>query len=175
MRYAVSMNGSDIEVDVLFVCMGNICRSPTGEGVFRRFVADAGYDGVIRIDSAGTTAYHSGESADARMRKAASRRGYRLDSIARQVRVEDIDAFDLIVPMDHDNLADLERMAGGPQPHIRLLGCYLDGGIDNARARPVPDPYFGGPTGFDRVLDMIESACPSLLEHCLALHRSKTP
>ena len=175
MRYAVSMNGTDTEVGVLFVCMGNICRSPTGEGVFRRFVEDAGYDGVIRVDSAGTIAYHTGEPADARMREAASRRGYSLDSIARQVRREDLDIFDLIVAMDHDNLADLESMAGGERPHIRLLGCYLDSGLDNARARPVPDPYFGGPSGFDRVLDMIESACPSLLEYCLELHRGKAP
>jgi len=162
-------------VAVLFVCMGNICRSPTGEGVFRHYVGQAGLDAVIRVDSAGTTDYHTGDLPDTRMREAAARRGYVLDSAARRVRAGDIDAFDLIVPMDHDNLAELERLAGGSRPHIRLLGSYLDGGGDNARARPVPDPYFGGARGFEEVLDMIEAACPALLEHCQALAREKVP
>lgn len=167
------MNDSDNRVGVLFVCMGNICRSPTGEGVFRHYVRDAGHDAIIRIDSAGTIGYHSGHPPDSRMREAAGRRGYVLDSVARQVRAEDLTAFDLLVAMDHDNLMDLERLAGGPKPHLRLLGSYLEGG-DNDRARPVPDPYYGGPAGFDRVLDMIEAACPRLLEHCLELHSGKS-
>ena len=157
------------EVSVLFVCMGNICRSPTGEGVFRHYVRDAEYDDVIRIDSAGMSGYHVGAQADDRMRAAAIKRGYQLDSIARQVRWEDIDMFELIVPMDHENLADLERLAGGDQPHIRLLGTFLDESFDNYNAPAVPDPYYGGDSGFDAVLDLIERACPPMLEHCLTL------
>lgn len=169
------MAESGAGVAVLFVCMGNICRSPTGEGVFRHYVGEAGLGAVIRVDSAGTTDYHTGEAPDARMQEAAARRGYVLDSAARRVRTADLEAFDLIVPMDHDNLAVLEHLAGGPRPHIRLLGSYLEDGGDNAVARPVPDPYFGGARGFEEVLDMIEAACPALLEHCLALARDKAP
>ena len=143
--------------------------------MFRHFVDQAGVDDIIRIDSAGTIGYHSGHPADARMREAAARRGYVLDSIARQVRRDDIAGHDLIVAMDRDNLLALERLAGGARPHIRMLGCFLDGGCGNDRAQPVPDPYYGGSAGFDFVLDMIESACPPLLEHCLELHRSKSP
>lgn len=156
-------------VSVLFVCMGNICRSPTGEGVFRHYVDNAGHAGSIYIDSAGTLGYHAGNPADARMRAAAARRGYRLDSIARQVRRDDLSSFHLIVAMDHDNLHELEAMAGGSAPHIRMLGSFLGKGISNANARPVPDPYYGGESGFEAVLDMIEQACPALLSHCVEL------
>lgn len=157
-------------IGVLFVCMGNICRSPTGEGVFRHYVSRCGHGEVIRIDSAGTIAYHSGNAADTRMRAAASRRGYRLDSIARQVRPRDLETFDLIVPMDHDNLAYLEAMAGGPDERIRLLGSFLNRMSGNTGAPAVPDPYYGGDQGFEAVLDMIEAACPGMLAHCLALY-----
>lgn len=162
------MNRTDHIASVLFVCMGNICRSPTGEAVFRHYVEQAGHADRIHIDSAGTIGYHVGHPPDPRMIEAAARRGYVLDSRARQVQRRDIDLFDLIVPMDHDNLLDVEALAGGPRPHIRMLGSFLNGG-DNERAEAVPDPYYGGAAGFDAVLDMIESACPGILEHCLAL------
>ena len=157
------------KVSVLFVCMGNICRSPTGEGVFRHYVASCGHGDAIRVDSAGTIAFHRGEPADSRMRDAAARRGYRLESQARQVQPQDLRSFALIVPMDHDNLAYLEEMAGGPDGSIRLLGSFLDGYSGNAEAPAVPDPYYGGERGFEAVMDMIEAACPSMLAHCLAL------
>ena len=160
------------QVKVLFVCMGNICRSPTGEGVFQYYIENAGYAGSILVDSAGTIDYHAGSPADRRMRKAASRRGYSLTSIARQVTVADIDDFDLIVAMDLDNLMELHRLARGAREHIRMLGAFLDGG-DNATARSVPDPYYGGPQGFEEVLDMIEQACPRMLGHCLDLLSAK--
>ncbi len=167
------MSAAGAKIAVLFVCMGNICRSPTGEGVFRHYVAQAGHEDKIHIDSAGTIGYHSGAPADARMRIAASKRGYALDSVARQVRHADLKKFDLIVPMDHDNLSELERLAGGPQDHIRLLGSFIDGATGNDDAAPVPDPYYGGPAGFEAVLDMIESACPKLLAHCLEIHHAR--
>ncbi|MEX2525011.1 MAG: low molecular weight protein-tyrosine-phosphatase [Gammaproteobacteria bacterium] len=167
------MNESIQPIRVLFVCMGNICRSPTGEGVFRHYVMQAGHEPLIHIDSAGTIGFHAGNPPDIRMSEAASRRGYMLDSRARQVRAEDIEGFDLIISMDHDNLMDLHNLAGGSRPHIRMLGSYLDGQDSNETAPPVPDPYYGGPSGFDEVLDMIESACPAILEHCLELMREK--
>ena len=167
------MSDSNNKVGVLFVCMGNICRSPTGEGVFKHYVAEAGHADKISIDSAGTIGYHAGGPADGRMRAAASQRGYSLDSIARQVTRSDLDDFDLVIPMDHDNLAELEHLANGPQSHLRLLGTFLDGANDNARAAPVPDPYYGGAAGFEEVLDMVESACPAILEYCLEIHHSR--
>ena len=167
------MTNRNDSIGVLFVCMGNICRSPTGEGVFRHYVNDAGYDKQIRIDSAGIIDYHAGDPPDYRMCEVAARRGYVLSSVARQVTSHDIEEFDLIVPMDHDNLYDLERIAGGPQHHFLLLGSFITGSPENHLAPPVPDPYYGGSGGFEKVLDMIESACPALLDHCLSLLRKK--
>ena len=161
-------------VKVLFVCMGNICRSPSGEGVFRHYVAAAGYGDTILVDSAGIIDYHAGDPADRRMREVASRRGYTLTSIARQVTVEDITDFDLIVAMDRDNLTALELLANGTCDHIRMLGTFLDGTASNATARAVPDPYYGGTAGFEAVLDMIEKACPAMLTHSLELLQAKS-
>lgn len=153
--------------------MGNICRSPTGEGVFNYYVDNASYGDVILVDSAGTIDYHIGNPADSRMREVASARGYTLNSVARHVKHNDIDDFDLIVAMDDDNLMDLERLANGARSHIRMLGSFLDGNESNATARSVPDPYYGGAAGFEEVLDMIEQACPRMLDHCLDLLKSK--
>ena len=163
---------SNNTVSVLFVCMGNICRSPTGEGVFQHYVEQQGYDNSIDIDSAGTLAYHQGEPADARMREVAAKRNYQLNSIARKVIANDIDTFDLIIPMDNDNLYELEVLADGKQNHIRLLGSFING-YDKDNAPSVPDPYYGGLAGFEQVLDMIESACPNMLSHCLELLQQK--
>ena len=158
---------------MLFVCMGNICRSPTGEGVFQHYVQQQGYADRFFIDSAGTLAYHAGEPADARMRQAATKRGYKLLSLARKVVHQDIEQFDLIIPMDTDNLYDLESIAGDSTRHIRLLGSFLDGHKGNLDTPSVPDPYYGGEDGFEQVLDMIEQACPALFEHCLQLLDNK--
>ena len=100
MNYIIVMSNTNKSIGVLFVCMGNICRSPTGEGVFRHYVNTAGYEKQIRIDSAGIIDYHAGDPADYRMREVASRRGYALDSIARQIKSSDFQEFDLIVPME---------------------------------------------------------------------------
>ncbi len=157
------------KVSVLFVCMGNICRSPSGEGVFKHFVKEAGYENSFHIDSAGTIDYHTGGPADARMQDFALRRGFSLDSIARQVTKEDIENFDLIVAMDTDNLQNLDYLAGSRLPHIRMLGSFLNDNDDLVTGPSVPDPYYGGDAGFEEVLDMIESACPAMLEHGLKL------
>ena len=153
---------------VLFVCLGNICRSPAGEGVFRRYVERQGCADRFRINSAGTADYHSGQRADRRMREAAARRGYELDSRARQVTREDLEEFDLVLAMDWNNLRDLERLADGPRANIRLLGSFLpEHEGDPSQAPEVPDPYFGGAEGFEETLDLIERACPALFAAAL--------
>ncbi|WP_407275438.1 low molecular weight protein-tyrosine-phosphatase [Halothiobacillus sp. DCM-1] len=149
------------KTSVLFVCMGNICRSPTAEAVFRQQVVNAGLAEQIHIDSAGTHAYHIGNPPDARSMKAASTRGYAMHMLrARQVTTEDIAAFDFVLAMDEDNLAILRRLA--PPEHKdkpQLLMAYA---ADYGMAS-VPDPYYGGAQGFEQVLDMIEAASAGLL------------
>lgn len=147
---------------ILFVCMGNICRSPTAEGVFRKIVADAGLADTILIDSAGTHAYHTGEPPDRRAQAAAERRGYTLRELrARRVVDEDFSAFDFIIAMDEDNLMLLkDRATPEATSSLRLFLAFADG--DETE---VPDPYYGGGTGFERVLDLVEEASRGLLEH----------
>ncbi|MCA9138522.1 MAG: low molecular weight phosphotyrosine protein phosphatase [Planctomycetales bacterium] len=145
---------------VLFVCMGNICRSPAGEAVMKRFAEEFGLD--VDVDSAGTHGYHVGEIADARMMAAAEVRGYELTSRARQVTPKDLQpgVFDLVLAMDNSNYEALISMAGQSAPHIRIFSDYLDDSWPN----DVPDPYYGGAEGFDEVLDMLEEGCPIILE-----------
>jgi len=144
---------------VLFVCMGNICRSPAAEGVFRKLVADAGREAEFDIDSAGTHGYHVGHPADPRMQAAANSRGYRLESLARRVESGDFQRFDLIVAMDDDNYEILSELdPGGPARLVRM--CDYSEAINAAE---VPDPYYGGAAGFKHVLDILEDACASLL------------
>ena len=149
--------------------MGNICRSPAAEGVFIEYVRRAGHADGFHIDSAGTIGYHSGALPDDRMQVAAVRRGYRLESRARQINKRDLENFDLVLAMDHDNLRELQQLAGGPREHVRLFGSFIGKAANGDAALSVPDPYYGGIDGFELVLDMIESACPALLEHCLAI------
>jgi protein-tyrosine phosphatase len=149
------------KTSVLFVCMGNICRSPTAEGVFRHHVAEAGLDHLIEIDSAGTHAYHVGEPPDRRAQEAATRRGFSLVDIrARRVAAVDFERFHHIIAMDEDNLVILQEQADPAQrDKIRL---FLEFG--SGPETEVPDPYYGGLTGFERVLDLIEDASRGLLE-----------
>lgn len=156
------------KIKVLFVCMGNICRSPAAEGVFAEYVRKSGYEDRFDIDSAGTLDYHTGSLPDERMRQAANRRGYKLLSRARQVTKSDLEEFDLVLAMDNTNLQELNQLAGGKRPHICLFGRFLVTGSDHP-VPSVPDPYYGGMNGFEKVLDMLESGCPVLLEHCLTL------
>jgi len=160
------------KIKVLFVCMGNICRSPAAEGVFIEYVRRAGHAALFHIDSAGTIDFHTGALPDQRMQEAAARRGYSLQSRARQVTRADLENFDLVLAMDHNNLAVLHQLASAPREHIRLFGSFLEQAAPGSTVPSVPDPYYGGMDGFELVLDMIELACPSLLGHCLALPRS---
>jgi len=147
---------------ILFVCMGNICRSPTAEGVFRRLVQDRAPHLPLEIDSAGTHDYHVGESPDARAVAAAARRGIDLRGLrARQVSDEDFERFDLIVAMDRLNhVTLLERAPTAAHERIRLFMEYAG----NPGIQDVPDPYYGGPLGFEQVLDLAEEAAAGLLE-----------
>lgn len=149
------------QLRILFVCMGNICRSPAGECVFRHYVHQQGQASRIEIDSAGTIGYHTGEPPDRRMVDAARARGYRMTGNARQVRREDLDEFDLVIAMDRQNLRDLKALARTPDQLARLH--LLTDFQPKAPGPDVPDPYYGGPEGFETVLDMIEEACPALL------------
>jgi protein-tyrosine phosphatase len=147
---------------VLFVCMGNICRSPLAEGVFRHLVAEAGLADRFTIDSAGTGAWHAGERPDGRSVQVAAEHGITLEGRARQVTGADLRAFDVVVAMDRDNLANLQALSAetGGTAHLRLLRSF-DG---RAEGEDVPDPYYGGPQGFETVYHMVRSACEGLLE-----------
>ncbi|MGD0490885.1 MAG: low molecular weight protein-tyrosine-phosphatase [Steroidobacteraceae bacterium] len=147
---------------LLVVCLGNICRSPTAEGVLRHLLAEESTDLRIEVDSAGTGDYHLGEPPDLRSQRAAKRRGIDLSGLsARQVRRQDFDEFDLILAMDRRNLADLEAMRpAGSRAEVRLFLEYAgEPGISE-----VPDPYFGDAGDFDRVLDLVTAASRRLIE-----------
>ncbi|AHL74832.1 protein tyrosine phosphatase [Stutzerimonas stutzeri] len=147
-------------MNILFVCMGNICRSPTAEAVFRKYVQDARLESRISVDSAGTGDWHVGKGPDQRSCQAAARRGYNLGTLrARQVAVEDFQRFDLILAMDHDNLERLQTLR--PLDSRGELDLFLR--RYNLGEDAVPDPYFGGQDGFEQVLDLIEKASAALL------------
>lgn len=153
-------------VSVLFVCMGNICRSPTAAGVFRKLVADAGLQEQVYIDSAGTHAYHTGEPPDQRASAAAERRGFDLSGqSARRVTAEDFERFDYVLAMDRDNREIL--LAAALDDHHERIRLFLEFGSDPSRLE-VPDPYYGGAVGFERVLDLVEDAARGLLREVSA-------
>lgn len=151
-----------IMIRILMVCMGNICRSPTAEGVLRSHIEKAGLGHVVEVDSAGTHGYHVGEPPDVRTRKVAAKRGYDLSGL-RARRVKDVDflRFDLILAMDRDNLALLRQACPADQQH--RLGLFLEYALD-IDDDEVPDPYYGGPEGFERVLDLVEAGAAGLTE-----------
>jgi protein-tyrosine phosphatase len=171
-------------VRILFVCMGNICRSPTAEGIMRALVREAGLEREIELDSAGTGAWHVGSPPDPRASEVAQARGIALEGTARQVRIEDFDEFDLVVAMDRFNLDELRLMAASEEGHekIRLLREFDPSNRRHPARAPdpyvervslaemealaeldVPDPYYGGEKGFEEVLDLVQAACEGLL------------
>ncbi|WP_114417882.1 low molecular weight protein-tyrosine-phosphatase [Marinospirillum perlucidum] len=149
------------KVSVLFICLGNICRSPTADGVFRRLVEDAGLGDQIHVDSAGTGDWHVGKAPDERMQAVAMERGYDLSALkARQLQAEDLDNFDYLLVMDKQNQADVEDLVTELEQmdKIRLLLSFNPSAI-----KEVPDPYYGGDSGFYQVMDLVEGACKRLL------------
>jgi len=156
------------KISVLFCCMGNICRSPTAEAVFRAKVEAAGLAQQILIDSVGTHNYHIGNPPDLRTQRAAKQRGYDMSNLrGRQVEVADFTRFDYVLAMDNDNMAILYRLC--PKPQRERLGMFLEY-ASRHREREVPDPYYGGDNGFERVLDMVEDAAEGLLAHIRKQH-----
>jgi protein-tyrosine phosphatase len=153
---------------ILFVCLGNICRSPTAEGVMAKLVEQAGLQESIEFDSAGTGGWHVGSPPDARASAAALDRGIALDGAARQVKTEDFEDFDLILAMDRSNLRDLEAVAPAhAKPRVRLLREFDPASAD-AGDLDVPDPYYGAGNGFEEVLDLVQAACEGLLREIRA-------
>lgn len=150
------------KIKVLFVCMGNICRSPTAEAVFRHYVENAGLSEQVMIDSAGTHDYHIGDKPDSRAQHAAQQRGYDMSKQrGRQVGEDDFRHFDYVLAMDKTNLANLRRITPPDSgTHAKLLLEYARNHVE----RDVPDPYYGGGDGFERVLDMVEDAAEGLLQ-----------
>ena len=153
------------EQRLLFVCLGNICRSPAAEGVFLHLLAREGLEDRFVVDSAGTGGWHVGRPADRRMRAAAERRGITLPSRARQLDRHDLVAFDRILTMDDDNLASVRALARELEVPAQLAVIEpMTSQCQRLRAREVPDPYYGGDQGFEDVLDLLEDACGGLLE-----------
>ena len=150
-------------IKVLFVCLGNICRSPTAHGVFQHMIEQEGLSRLVEVDSAGTHAYHIQEPPDRRAQQAAMKRGIDLSPLrARRAFANDFDAFDYVLAMDRENLSSLEQIC--PEGLEYKLGLFLDYAPD-LNISEVPDPYYGGPAGFDRVLDLIEEASHGLISH----------
>ena len=147
---------------LLFVCMGNICRSPTAEGVMRHLLREQGLEDEIEIDSAGTGGWHAGAPPDSRATEAARRRGIVLEGAARQVRASDFEEYDLLLAADRENVDDLRAIAPDEEARakVRLLREFDP---DSHGDLDVPDPYYGGPAGFEDVLDFVEAACRGLL------------
>ncbi len=146
---------------ILFVCLGNICRSAAAQGVMQHLLESNGLDNLVEVDSAGTYGGHEGQLPDHRMRRHAARRGYTLDHRSRPVRNNDFTRFDLIVAMDEDNARDLKRMAHTDiTPRLVMMGDYLN---PDTPYSYVPDPYYGGPEDFEIALDLVEEACANLL------------
>lgn len=146
---------------VIFICMGNICRSPAAEGVMQKIVDERGLSKDFFLDSAGTIGYHEGERADARMRKAAKGRGYELTSISRPLKAKDYEEFDLLIVMDDDNYETV--ISRSPNKELNHKVKYMCEFCTKHNDKIVPDPYFGGEQGFEYVLDLLEDSCEGLL------------
>lgn len=152
---------------LLFICLGNICRSPAAEGVMKKIVWDKWVDDEYEIDSAGIGSWHVGELPDRRMRRCGEKRGYTFDSRARQFKTDDFDRFDYIYVMDAENEADVRAKArgAGDVSKIRRLSDYLR---SHEGEHSIPDPYYGGERDFEHALDLIEDACAGLFEELQA-------
>lgn len=145
---------------ICFICLGNICRSPTAEGVFRHLIKERGLQDYFEVDSAGTSAYHVGESANSKSRRTAEKHGVTLDSRARQFRTSDLDYYDLVLAMDRENLRNVKAEASGN--HEEKIGMLRDFDPQPGDGE-VPDPYYGGREGFENVFTIVKRSCERLL------------
>jgi len=158
---------------VLLVCTGNICRSPTAEGVFRKLLCESALDELVQVESAGTHGYHVGEAPDTRAQEHAQRRGYDLSGLrARQIEQGDFERFDLILAMDRGHLGILQRLA--PPQHRHKLRLFMEF-AEGWNLAEVPDPYYGGDAGFEHVLDMIEAGSRGVLAAVRATLKASSP
>ena len=155
-------------INLCFVCLGNICRSPTAEGVMLHLLEENGLADQVAVDSAGTGAYHTGEPADPRSARAALKRGVELPSRARQFKAADFERFDYVLAMDTSNFRNLEALA--PDRYADKLFLLRDFDPQAAKGSSVPDPYYGGERGFEEVLDQCFAGCQGLLDHLVANH-----
>jgi protein-tyrosine phosphatase len=157
-------------IRILFVCLGNICRSPLAEAVFRHKVRDRGVEDRFEIDSAGTSGYHNGAPPDPRSTETARRRGVELAGQSRQLSAPDLRRFDYVVAMDEENLREIRALeaASGGSARIHRLREW----DPEAPGGDVPDPYYGGPSGFDDVHDIVDRSCDALLDHLLSERRA---
>jgi protein-tyrosine phosphatase len=151
-------------VRVLFVCLGNICRSPTAEGVMRSLLREQGMEREVQLDSAGTGGWHVGSPPDSRAAEAAQARGIMLEGAARSVTEADFEEFDLLVAMDRENASVLRQLAPGEEARGKIHLLREFDPASNTADLDVPDPYYGAPDGFDQVLDLVHAACAGLLE-----------
>jgi len=155
-------------IKILFVCMGNICRSPTAHGVMQHKILERRLESQVSIDSAGTHAYHVGEKSDARSRQLAASKGIDMEYVrARKISITDYDEFDYILAMDEDNLELIEYYA--PSDYSAKIGLFLDFALQTGKVSEaiVPDPYYGGDAGFENVFSLVDVGCDALLEHVL--------
>lgn len=156
-------------LNLLFVCLGNICRSPSAEAVMNNLIKKRGYEDLIRCDSAGIVDYHEGDPADSRMMKHAAKRGISLTSISRPVKKDDFTTFDYIIPMDYDNKNALLsfKVTDGLKKKVRMITEFSG---PKFKYDVVPDPYYGGERGFELVLDILEESCSNLLDYLIRQH-----
>ena len=153
----------DKNINVVFVCLGNICRSPAAEGIVRKMIADEGLSDRVSVDSAGTSSWNDGKEADERMQLHGKKRGYNFDSIARQFRSSDFEKFDYIIVMDNNNYMNVKKLAI-TQEDVDKIHRMTDFSVDFADHDHVPDPYFGGDDGFNLVMDLLEDAAKGLIK-----------
>lgn len=151
------------KINVLFVCLGNICRSPSAEAVFKDLLCKNNLENQFYVDSAGTSGFHAGEKADPRMRETAKKRGFEITSISRQFNSDDFNKFDFIIGMDESNIANMSRLSESQDDANKLF--KMTDFASNKEYDHVPDPYYGGPQGFDLVMDLLDDCCKGLLKH----------
>lgn len=157
------MKKNNSKYRVLFVCLGNICRSPAGEGIFKHQLEEEGLQDRIEVDSAGTSGWHNGELPDSRMRQHGARRGYKFDSLSRKFTARDFEDFDIILAMDdsnYDNILDLSPDLESDKKVYRMVDF-----LQKLQHDHIPDPYYKGADGFELVLDLLEDACDGLLQN----------